>query len=122
MPLTSTQRGVIGHVPRIKAMWFRGEWFDAISVLWRELVAGGFETNDGAGAVPLEGRNGGSVCLDGSLSPGRSITYPIVVAWHFPNVRQQFVQWLHWPHRRLDDRRRILPGCCFLHCLYQLLR
>src|SRR5206468_10786173 len=76
---------VIGHEPRIKAMRFRGGWFDAISVLWREVSTGTFITNDGSAAVRLAGRNGGSILLEGKLTPGQSVTYPIVITWHMPN-------------------------------------
>ncbi len=58
----------------IKAMWFRGGWFDSISVLWREVSTGQFRANDGAGAEEATGRNGGSLLLEGSLAPGESVT------------------------------------------------
>ena len=38
---------VVGHAPKIKAMWFRSGWFDSISVLWSELVRGEFTETDG---------------------------------------------------------------------------
>ena len=31
------------------------------------------------------GRNGCSILLEGHLAPGDSHTYPILIAWHFPN-------------------------------------
>jgi hypothetical protein len=76
---------VVGHEPLIKAMWFRGGWFDSISSLWREVTEEKFETNDGNLAAHATGRNGGSILLEGSLKPGDSITYPIVITWYFPN-------------------------------------
>jgi len=82
----SASLSVIGHEPRIKAMWFRGGWFDALSVLWREISGGDFQPNDGRNPGGLTGRNGGSILLAGSLAPGEKITYPILIAWHFPNV------------------------------------
>ena len=78
--------GVIGHTPFVKAMWFRGGWFDSLSALWREVSTGTFMANDGSGAAGQPGRNGGSILLKGELAPGASITYPIVIAWHFPNA------------------------------------
>ena len=77
---------VIGYTPLIKAMWFRGGWFDSISALWREVSTGSFLPNDGKDADQLTGRNGGSILLKGSLEPGDKITYPIVITWYFPNV------------------------------------
>ena len=47
---------VIGHKPVIKTMWFRGGWFDAFSVLWREISTGCFKPNTGSGRQKLDGR------------------------------------------------------------------
>jgi hypothetical protein len=78
---------VIGHEPRIKGMWLRspGWEFDALSALWREVSTGSFTTNDGSNSVDTAGRNGASIQLEGKLESGESRTYPIVIAWHFPN-------------------------------------
>src|SRR5690606_25520425 len=77
---------VVGHTPRIKAMWLRSGWFDWMNALWREVSTGSFRPNDGNLTQPLWGHNGGSLLLAGQLQPGQSITYPIVITWHFPNV------------------------------------
>ena len=82
----SASLSVVGHRPKVKAMWFRGGWFDAVSALWGEVESGGFKTNRGGGDQDITGRNGGSILLAGTLGPGESVTYPIVIAWHFPNV------------------------------------
>jgi uncharacterized protein (DUF608 family) len=82
--------GVIGHQPEIKAMWFRGGWFDSISALWKEVTTGTFTTNDGATAETSKGRNGASILIKGQLKPGEKVTYPIVIAWYFPNVHYTF--------------------------------
>ncbi|MCL2658938.1 MAG: non-lysosomal glucosylceramidase [Acidobacteriaceae bacterium] len=78
---------VIGAKPRIKAMWLRSPWweFDSLSALWRELSSGTFSANEGSNAVDNSGRNGCSVLLEGHLSPGETHTYPVIIAWHFPN-------------------------------------
>ena len=76
---------VAGHTPVIKAMWFRGGWFDPISVLWREVSTGTFRPNRGSNDNDVDGRNGGSILMAGSLKPGARITYPIVITWYFPN-------------------------------------
>ena len=80
----------IGDAPRIKAMWFRGGWFDSLSALWREVSTGQFRENDGSGAEDQDGRTGGSVLREKTLAPGESVTYPIVIAWHFPNSDQHY--------------------------------
>jgi uncharacterized protein (DUF608 family) len=89
--------GVVGHAPVIKAAWLRGGWFDGISALWRELESGGFVANRGSSDSDRRGRNGGSVMLAGSLSPGQRITYPILIVWHFPNVHQRYGPSAHAP-------------------------
>lgn len=75
----------IGYKPKTKTMWFRGGWFDSISALWHEVSTGTFKTNKGNDTKELQGRNGGSVQLSGSLKKGESVTYPILITWHFPN-------------------------------------
>lgn len=82
----SAALGVIGHEPVVKTMWYRGRGFDSLSVLWRELSAGQFEPDNGRRPSGLTGRNGGSILLEGRLKPGERVTYPVVIAWHFPNV------------------------------------
>lgn len=77
---------MVGHEPLIKAMWLRSGWeFDAMSALWREISSGNFMPNEGSGSANLRGRNGASLLVKGALAPGKSITYPIIIAWHFPN-------------------------------------
>jgi uncharacterized protein (DUF608 family) len=85
---------LVGHQPQVKAMWFRGGWFDALSVLWREVSDGKFLPNDGSASaeVTRNYRNGGSISISGVLAPDESITYPVVIAWHFPNSNQCYGQ------------------------------
>ena len=93
--------GVIGHKPMVKAMWFRGGWFDSISALWREISTGAFQPNKGNADQEEEDtqghyrddrkrRNGGSILLKGLLEPDEEVTYPIVISWYFPNVAYAF--------------------------------
>jgi uncharacterized protein (DUF608 family) len=84
--------GVVGCEPQIKAMWFRGGWFDSLSALWKEISSGGFTANDGAAAATSHGRNGASILLKGELEPGESVVYPIVFSWYFPNVHYTYGQ------------------------------
>ncbi len=82
----SSALGIIGYEPKIKAMWFRGGWFDAISAIWREVSLEQFQQNDGSNSSSVKGRNGGSILVENILGPGESITFPIVITWYFPNV------------------------------------
>jgi uncharacterized protein (DUF608 family) len=77
---------VIGHQPVIKGMWTRGQWFDWIAALWREVSNGEFRPNPGNTDRDLDGHNGGSILLPARLEPGASITFPIAITWHTPNV------------------------------------
>ncbi|MDQ3815315.1 MAG: non-lysosomal glucosylceramidase, partial [Armatimonadota bacterium] len=88
----SASLSAIGHKPSIKAMWFRGGWFDSISILWREVSSGKFATNKGSGDIDLDGRNGGSIMISAALKPGEKIAYPIVIAWYFPNCYNTYGQ------------------------------
>ncbi|MCL4562742.1 MAG: non-lysosomal glucosylceramidase [Chloroflexi bacterium] len=81
----SAALGVVGASPQIKAEWFRGGWFDGISALWREVSTGAFQANEGS-SRRVQGRNGGSILVKGVLDPEESATYPVVIAWYFPNV------------------------------------
>ena len=95
----------IGHKPRVKAMWLRGGWFDGISALWREVSTGAFKPNRGNADQAIAGRNGGSILLAGSLKPGESIAYPILITWYFPNC--------HYTARRDAQNKEVGgPTCC----------
>jgi uncharacterized protein (DUF608 family) len=94
----SATLSVIGQTASIKAVWYRGGWFDGISALWREVSGGCFEPNDGfyqtgatdraggSGSEGITGRLGGSVLVRAVLKPGESLTVPVAICWHFPNV------------------------------------
>lgn len=82
----SAALGVLNGTPVIKARWLRGGWFDAVSAIWREVSTGKFRPSDGIAKSGQLARDGGSVCLTGSLEAGASITYPVIITWHFPNV------------------------------------
>ena len=83
----------VGDHPKIKikGMWLRspGWEFDSLSALWREVSTASFSENAGSNQTETAGRNGGSILFEGSLAPGASRTYPIVIAWHFPNCYLQ---------------------------------
>ena len=86
----SSSLSVIWHRPAIKAMWFRGGWFDAISALWREVDEARFKANDGQVDAGRGGRNGGSILVKASLAPGKEITFPVVLTWYEPNSNQSY--------------------------------
>jgi uncharacterized protein (DUF608 family) len=88
--------------PRIKAMWFRGGWFDGISQLWKEVSTGSFQPNTGHNGIDLAGRNGGSLLFSGTLKAKASATHLLAVCWHFPNACLS----AGWPEKNGGE------GCC----------
>jgi len=107
----------VRHRPRVKAQWFRGGWFDSLSVLWRELESGRFRTNSGHSAEDQAGRNGASIMVPVSLGPGEAVTIPVILTWHFPNVRHgsrgipsdglEGALWHPWYATRWKDAREV---------------
>jgi len=81
----------IGSRPKIKGMWLRspGWEFDSLSALWREVSTGKFTENRGTNEIDTAGRNGGSILFERKLAAGESHSYPLVIAWHFPNCYLQ---------------------------------
>ena len=63
--------------------WFRGGWFDSLTILWKNLESGECvdreETDDDAGPSP-----GGSLYVPMSLKPGEKRTVPIQICWYVP--------------------------------------
>jgi uncharacterized protein (DUF608 family) len=80
----SASLSVIGHEAKVKASWFRGGWFDAITMIWRECSEGRFEVT-GPTERDQDGRNGCSVLVAAKLKPGASITIPVLITWYFPH-------------------------------------
>ncbi len=83
----------IGHRPRIKGSWPDGGWFDVFSRLWKEVKLGKFKPNTGEDAIGRGARKGGSMLVGGRLGAGRSVSIPVVIAWHFPNSSFRSYGW-----------------------------
>jgi uncharacterized protein (DUF608 family) len=82
----SAAMSILAGEPKIKARWFQGGWFDAVSALWREVSTGKFQANVELPDGSPHARSGGSMLVEGVLAPGEHCTYPVVIAWHFPNI------------------------------------
>jgi uncharacterized protein (DUF608 family) len=95
----SAALGILAGTPLLKASWLQGRWFDAISVLWKEVNTDSFFASAGLpenpGPKPV--RNGGSIWLEGELQPGESCLYPIVITWYFPNISRETYSAEHQP-------------------------
>jgi len=62
--------------------WFRGGWFDALTILWKHVSA-----SDVVSQLPhTEGDpgGGGSLYLPFTLAPGEERTIPVLFAWYVP--------------------------------------
>ncbi len=62
--------------------WFRGGWFDPLTMLWNTVMRGGTQSRK----PHSEGKqgNGGSLFVPFSLKPKAAKTVRLLVAWHVP--------------------------------------
>ncbi|NLF37909.1 hypothetical protein GX586_00595 [bacterium] len=74
---------VLAPGARVNCAWFRGVWFDPLTLVWRDIASGASPAKppltDGAPSP------GGSVAVPFSLKPGEEITIPLLLAWHVPH-------------------------------------
>lgn len=81
LALTTTARDVI-HTAR----WDGNEWFDAQSLFWNTFAeTGRLAAIDDSGRSEDGRTHTGSVGAALSLAPGERATVPFIIAWHFPN-------------------------------------
>ena len=79
---------VSGLDVNVDCAWFRGGWFDALTMLWNTIASGA------APARPAhsDGAHGGgaSVYHRLQLSPGETQVVPVLLAWYVPRSDQRF--------------------------------
>ena len=65
--------------------WFRGGWFDGLTIAWNEIASGAGIERD---AVAFDSDGGpaasGAVSAAIDLAPGDKTTLPVIVSWHVP--------------------------------------
>ncbi|MFS4457425.1 GH116 family glycosyl hydrolase [Maribacter sp. 2304DJ31-5] len=62
--------------------WFRGGWFDSLSIAWEKITNG-----DITSEPPLkEGSPGASIYVPFNLEPGQEKTIKLLFAWYVPNT------------------------------------
>jgi uncharacterized protein (DUF608 family) len=62
--------------------WFRGGWWDPLTMAWRKIEQGSPE-----GIAPVEGRApGASLFVPFQLKPGQEETIRLLIAWHVPQT------------------------------------
>lgn len=65
---------------RVNYHWFRGGWFDPLTMAWNKVKKGDISTAD-----PVEGGPGASVFVPFRLKPGETKTIHLYLAWYVPH-------------------------------------
>lgn len=65
--------------------WFRGGWFDPMTMAWNKVAAG-----DVTQVEPAEGTTGGSLYVPFKLAPGESRTIRLLFCWYVPRTEMRF--------------------------------
>jgi uncharacterized protein (DUF608 family) len=80
---------VVDPEAMVQCRWFRGGWFDPLTMLWRDIAAGNAPSSppfsDGEAPSP-----GGSVFVPFRLEAGASRTFTLMLTWHVPESDLRF--------------------------------
>ncbi len=66
----------------VNAAWFRGGWFDPLTMAWKDVTRGVTIARDAVGADSPS--PGGSIFVPFSLKPGEEKTIPVLLSWYAP--------------------------------------
>ncbi|GGF25510.1 GH116 family glycosyl hydrolase [Echinicola rosea] len=92
----ATEEATVDHC------WFRGGWFDPLTIVWETIKEGKVKSND-----PVEeGAPGASLYIPVQLSPGESRTIKILMAWYVPESD------LHFGEPMPEEGCAPGSGCC----------
>ncbi|MGC9522496.1 MAG: GH116 family glycosyl hydrolase [Anaerolineae bacterium] len=69
---------------RVNCAWFRGGWFDALTMVWKSIEGG--EILEGSPITEGAPSPGGSVYVPLCLDPGERRTLVVRLAWHVPHT------------------------------------
>ncbi len=83
--------------------WFRGGWFDARTLLWKDIQAGNIPSRPVA-----RGAEGASIYIPLTLNPGGSKTIRIMLAWYVPHSDQRF----GWSPDNETFREKVKSATC----------
>ena len=67
---------------KVNCRWFRSGWFDALTILWKELGEGRIPENPPVGSD--EPSPGGSLMVEFTLDPGQEKNIPLLLSWYVP--------------------------------------
>ncbi|MFC2089871.1 GH116 family glycosyl hydrolase [Bacteroidota bacterium] len=90
--------------------WFRGGWYDAKTVLWKNM-----QQLSPASNPVTEGATGASINVPFTLGPGESKTIKVYISWHVPHSDLR-TGWMNSAEeqRKLTDYTESVsgPSCC----------
>ncbi|MFC1526953.1 GH116 family glycosyl hydrolase, partial [Candidatus Latescibacterota bacterium] len=68
--------------------WFRGGWWDALSILTKQMQEGGLKRNPESPEVSGDQRSrfGATLFWDLELKAGETVDIPLIYCWHVPNT------------------------------------
>ncbi|MFP4443357.1 MAG: GH116 family glycosyl hydrolase [Spirochaetia bacterium] len=71
-----------GHRTITDTAWFRGGWFDPLTMIWRTVTNGTAESKgDVTSGDPSPG---GSLSVSAELGPGETTVLPVIMTWYVP--------------------------------------
>ena len=71
---------------KVNNYWFRGGWFDGMTMNWNSIKSGEIVTND-----PIdESVQGATLYVPVKLAPGEEKTIKLMMAWYAPNSNQRY--------------------------------
>ena len=68
----------------VDARWFRGEWFDSVTMAWKKV-----DTGDTTPVQAEPDSRGASLYVPFELAPGESHTVRLLMAWYVPNSKMR---------------------------------
>jgi non-lysosomal glucosylceramidase len=68
--------------------WPKGRWWNSPMLFWDD-----FSDDGQLGTEPEARNNVGALCMQRTLSPGRSADYTFLLGWHFPNRTPAWCGW-----------------------------
>ena len=71
---------VDGEIVKTDCCWFRGNWFDPLTMAWNKVASGDISENE-----PGDGGQGASLYVPFKLSPGETKTINLRMAWYVPD-------------------------------------
>ncbi len=69
--------------------WFRGGWFDALTVLWKNSISNDRPKEEN-GSERIDGSPGASLAVPYNLKPGTKRVFRVLISWYFPTSNLNF--------------------------------